>query len=149
MARLADPHRLADVWVISELMAAGRQRQADAIRTAIDEEAERQGIAARVRAVEDAIRSEAFDDAFRVHLAYSDRATNENDIREIAYAALRGMGVDLTDVQFTVFWGGADGNEAEELAPNELRFGGRAKRCSMTPQAMQRCADAISERAAA
>jgi hypothetical protein len=136
------------MWVVTELTADWHRKRIAAFQNAIEAEVAQQGITARVRACDEAMRGPAFDDAFKAQLAASAKPENEHDIREIAYAALRGLGVDLADVQFTVFWGGPDGNAAEGLAAGELRFGGREQRCTMTPEATQRCIDAINARSA-
>ncbi len=141
---LADPHRLSLAWRIAPLLA----RHSDWLRElAIDAAAERLGIKAKIAAVEAAMSGPAFDAAvaheFELAVADDRRPTNETEIRDLAYVALRSMGVDIADVQFTVFWSGPDGNAAEGLGPNVLRFGGRNHRCSMTPEARQRCVEAV------
>ncbi len=134
-----------------DMMARAAREQA--ARDAVWEEAERQGIAARVRAADAAIASTDFDAAFERELAAVVAAgappTNEVGLHAIACRALHTMGVDLTDVHFTVFWSGPDGSPEEELGPNVIRFGGRSRRCGMTPEATERCRAAINARAAA
>lgn len=150
--RLSDPHRLTFAWRYAVAFARWlRDKRNAEFLAAVEEESERLGISARMRAVDDAIRTTAFDDAFHRELDAAVTAgrppKTESDIRDVAYAALRGMGVDLTDVQFTVFWAGPDGNAEKKLGPNVLRFGGDDERCGRTPEATQRCLDAINARA--
>ena len=147
----SDAHRLTFQWRLAVAFARWvRDRKRAEFMAAVEAEAERQGIAPRLRAVDAAIRTPAFVDAFHVELdarvAAGNAPKTEVDIYDVACTTLRGMGLDLTDVQFTVFWAGPEGNVEKGLGSNVLRLGGDDERCSMTPEATQRCIDAINAR---
>jgi len=149
----SNPHRLAAIWRFARALGMFRRQQRDeAVRAEIWAEAERQGIRARVRAADAAIGSADFDAGFQRELAAQVAAgaapTNEAGLHAIACRALHAMGVDLTDVHFTAFWSGPKGCSERGLGPNQLAFGGPEQRCGMTPEAAQRCMEAIRAREA-
>src|SRR5262245_26720872 len=146
MGRLAEPYWLRWRWLFAAAVdAATRKSRAERLEAAVQELAAAEGIPPRVKATEEAIRTAKFSEWFHLILGEmpSDRKPkNEEDIRNVALGALAAMGVDTADVHFTVFWAGPDGNEAEGLKPNDLRFSA----CSMSPFARARITETVQNR---
>jgi hypothetical protein len=140
-------HVRASIGRIDAQIAKIVERRPDAaitdLQRRIDEEAVRQGVAGRIQKVDAAFRSPEFGKAFNEAVAEfkgSDRDPRSvEDVRNLAFEVLGGMGVDTDDVLVTVFWSGPEGNSKEGLPPNTLRFTTRG----MTPQAHARCRAAV------
>jgi len=134
-------------WLFAAAFDAFLARaRVEAFEAAVKARADAEGITARIEATEAGLRAPAFYTRFHAALACTppEGKQDVNQIRAIALHILEAMGIDTGDVHLTLFWAGPDGNEAEQLGPNELRFSD----CSLAPGARARIVAAINERAA-
>ena len=145
VARLADPARLYVAWRVAHAIAVdGRRRERARQEVLIAAEMERQGITARLVAVDALMRTAEFIPAFLARFDAvkdaPDGPKNESDVRDLAFEVVRELGGDTTDVNMVVF-----------LYPDgRIRFGpeGEDRVTVSTPAARQRCIDALDARAA-
>lgn len=147
-SRISEPLWLRQRWLFAAAVDAWiRDAKRQALEAAIKARADAEGITARIEATEAGIRSPLFYARFHSSLACTaptDKA-DVNQIRGIALHVLKAMNVDTRDVHFTLFWAGPDGDPAEDLEPNVLRFSD----CSVGPEARARILGELAREAAA